>query len=37
MKEKYLPIDRTKHAIYTTNVKKCVQRLLRRYYDEETA
>ena len=37
MKEKDLPIDRTKHAVYTANAKKCVQRLLRRYYDEETA
>ncbi len=36
MKEKDLPIDRTKHAVYTTNAKKCVQRLLRRYYDEKT-
>ena len=37
MREKDLPIDRTKHAIYTNNAKKCVRRLLRRCYDEETA
>ncbi len=32
MKEKDLPIDRTRHAVYTKNAKKCVLRLLRRYY-----
>lgn len=37
MKEKDLPIDRNKHVIYTNNAKKCVQKLLRRYYDEKTA
>ena len=37
MREKDLPFDRTKHAIYTKNVQKCVQKLLRRYYDEKTA
>lgn len=37
MKEKDLPIDRSKHAVYTKNAKKCVQKLLRRYYDEATA
>ena len=37
MKETELPIDLTKHAIYTKNAKKCVQTLLRRYYDENTA
>ena len=37
MREKDLPIDRAKHAVYTRKAKKCVQRLLRRYYDEETA
>ena len=37
MKEKDLPFDRTKHRVYTKNAKKCVQKLLRRYYDEKTA
>lgn len=37
MREKDLPFDRTKHAIYTKNVKKCVQKLLHRWYDERTA
>ena len=37
MREKDLPIDLTKHAVYTKSVKKCVQKLLSRYYDEETA
>lgn len=37
MKEKDLPIDRSKHAVYTKNAKKCVQRLLRRCYDDATA
>lgn len=37
MKEKNLPFDRTKHVCYTKNAKKCVQRLLHRYYDERTA
>ena len=37
MKEKDLPFDRTKHVCYTKNAKKCVQKLLRRYYDEKTA
>ena len=37
MLEKDLPFDRTKHAVYTKNAKKCVQKLLRRYYDEQTA
>ncbi len=37
MREKDLPIDRTKHAIYTNNAKKCVLRLLRRCYDKKTA
>ena len=37
MKEKDLPIDRTRHKIYSGNAKKCVRRLLRRYYDEKTA
>ena len=37
MREKDLPIDRTKHAVYTNNAKKCVLRLLRRCYDKETA
>ena len=37
MKEKELPIDRSKHVIYTKKAKECVQKLLRRYYDAETA
>ena len=37
MREADLPIDRTKHAVYTKNARKCVQKLLRRYYDEQTA
>ncbi|MDO4866673.1 MAG: L-2-amino-thiazoline-4-carboxylic acid hydrolase [Clostridia bacterium] len=37
MREKDLPFDRSRHAIYTKNAKKCVQMLLRRYYDESTA
>jgi len=37
MREKDLPFDRTKHVCYTKNAKKCVQMLLRRYYDEKTA
>ena len=37
MKEKDLPINRTKHKAYSKNAKKCVQKLLKRYYDEKTA
>jgi hypothetical protein len=37
MKEKDLPIDRSRHAIYTKKAKKCVQKLLHRYYNEKTA
>ena len=37
MKEKDLPIDRSKHVVYTKNAKKCVQRLLRCCYDDATA
>lgn len=37
MKEKDLPIDRSKHVIYTKNAKKCVLKLLHRYYDDRTA
>ena len=37
MREKDLPIDLTKHKVYTRNAKKCVQKLLHRYYDEQTA
>ena len=36
MKEKDLPIDLTKHKVYSKNAKKCVQKLLNRYYDEKT-
>ena len=37
MKEKDLPIDLTKHKVYSKSAKKCVQKLLRRYYDEQSA
>ncbi len=37
MKEKDLPIDRTRHKVYTKNAKKCVLSLLRRCYDRKTA
>ena len=37
MREKDLPFDRAKHAIYSKNAKKCVQKLLRRYCDAPTA
>ena len=37
MREKDLPFDRTKHMVYTNNAKKCVQKLLHRYYYEQTA
>jgi len=37
MKEKDLPIDLTKHKVYSKNAKRCVRKLLRRYYDAETA
>ena len=35
MKEKDLPIDRSKHTVYTKNAKKCVWTLLRRCYDRK--
>ena len=37
MREKDLPIDLTKHKVYSKNAKKCVQKLLRRYYGKQTA
>ena len=37
MKDQDVPIDLTKHALYTKSAKKCVQKLLRRSYDETTA
>ena len=37
MKEKDLPIDLTKHKVYSKNAEKCVLKLLHRYYDEKTA
>ena len=37
MRERDLPFDRTRHVIYTKNARKCVQKLLRHYYDERTA
>ena len=36
MKEKDLPIDRTRHAVYTKKAKKCVLRLLHRCNDDQT-
>ncbi|MBQ8137708.1 MAG: hypothetical protein IJ174_09795, partial [Clostridia bacterium] len=36
MKEKDLPIDRARHAVYTKKAKKCVLRLLHRDYDDQT-
>ncbi len=37
MRDSDLPFDRAKHRIYTKNAKKCVQKLLSRYYDRHTA
>ena len=37
MKEKDLPFDRTKHAVYTKNAERCVKKLLARWYDKPTA
>ena len=37
MNERDLPFDRSKHAIYTKKARKCVQGLLNRYYDAQTA
>ena len=37
MKESDLPFDRSKHVVYTDKAKKCILKLLRRYYDEKTA
>ena len=37
MREKDLPIDLTKHKVYSKNAKKCVQNLLHRYYDRHIA
>lgn len=37
MRERDLPFDRGRHAIYTRSAKKCVQKLLRRYYAADTA
>ena len=37
MKEKDLPIDLTKHKVYSKTVKDCVRKLLHRYYDDQTA
>jgi len=36
VKEKDLPIDRARHAVYTKKAKKCVLRLLHRDYDDQT-
>ena len=37
MKEKDLPIDRSRHKVYSKNAKKCVRKLLLRCYDRKTA
>ena len=37
MQEKDLPVDLTKHVLYTKKAKQCVQKLLRKYYDEKTS
>lgn len=37
MKEKDLPIDLTEHRLYSKNARKCVLKLLHRYYDEKTS
>ena len=37
MREKDLLIDRTKHKVYSKNAKKCVLKLLHRYYDEKAS
>lgn len=37
MKDNELPIDSSKHVIYTKKAKESVQKLLRRYYDAGTA
>ncbi len=36
MREKDLPIDFTKHKVYSGNARKCVLKLLHRYYDEQS-
>lgn len=36
MKEKDLPIDLARHAVYTKKAKQCVLRLLHRDYDDQT-
>ena len=36
MREKDLPIDRSKHKVYTRNARKCVLKLLRSCYDKKT-
>ncbi len=37
MKNKDLPIDLTKHRVYSKDAEKCVLKLLHRYYDEKKA
>ncbi|MCR4951048.1 MAG: hypothetical protein K6A40_06985, partial [Solobacterium sp.] len=37
MREKDLPVDLTKHKVYSNKAKRCVRHLLRRCYDEKTA
>ena len=37
MKDKELPIDLNKHKAYSKSVKRCVKKLLHRYYNNETA
>ncbi len=37
MREDALPMDRARHKVYSKKARQCVQKLLRRYYDEDTA
>lgn len=37
MKEKDLPIDLTKHKVYSKDARNCVWKLLHRYYDRQTS
>ncbi len=37
MREDALPMDRARHKVYSKKARRCVQKILRRYYDEDTA
>lgn len=37
MDDRKVPIDRSKHVLYTRNAETCVQHLLCRYFDQKTA